>query len=228
MSRRSRGAIIVSAMLAMSLVPPARGGSITVSFDEKQLVNNDPLLTFYDGGKTYRGIGGGPNYGVSFTINARVFTKTSGLIGTFTKPGIAELYSDTAREGEGIAFTTDVKPGIVSSVSFDYAAIDAAGKLKIYSGLDGTGSLLATAALPVTSPMTGPGTFVSDSVNFSGIAHSLVFSGGNKQLAIDDLKLSTVPEPSSWHLLASACLVWGLVCLARWTRIARRHRPSLT
>jgi hypothetical protein len=228
MTRRSAGAIVVSAVLAMSLVPHARGGSITVSFDEKQLVNNDPLLTFYDGGKTYRGIGGGPNYGVSFTINARVFTNTSGLIGTFTKPGIAELYSDAAREGEGIAFTTDVKPGFTSTVSFDYAAIDAAGEMKIYSGLDGKGTLLKDVMLKVTSPITGPGTFVADSVSFSGTAHSIVFNGGNKQLAIDDLTLATVPEPPSWHLLASACLVWSLACLARWLHVARRRRPSST
>ncbi len=228
MIRVSRGAIIVSALLAMSLAQWARAGTITVSFDEKQLVNNDPLLTFYDGGKTYRGIDGGPNYGVSFTINARVFTNTSGLIGTFTKPGIAELYSDTAREGEGIAFTMDVYPGFSSSLTFDYAAIDAAGEVKFYSGLDGTGSLLADVALPVTSPITGPGKFESHSVTFSGTAHSVVFSGGNKQLAIDDLTLTTIPEPSSWHLLASSCLVWSLVLLARWMRVVRRRRLSLT
>jgi hypothetical protein len=220
-----RGAIVVSALLAMSLGPSARGASVTVSFDEPQLVNNDPILTFYDGGSTYRGITGGPNYGVAFTINARVFTQTSGLTGTFTRPGIAELYSDTAREGEGIGFTMDVYPGFSSSLSFDYAAIDAAGELKVYSGLDGTGTLLTDVALPVTSPITGPGIFVADTVTFSGIAHSAVFDGGNKQLAIDDVALSLVPEPPSWHLLASSCLVWGLVCLARWMRLARRRRP---
>jgi hypothetical protein len=222
MTRPLRGAIVVSALLAMSLAQSTQGGSITVSFDESQLVNNDPLLTFYDGGTTYRGIGGGPNYGVAFTINARVFTQTSGLTGTFTPPGIAELYSDTAREGEGIAFTMDVYPGFSSAVSFDYAAIDAAGEIRIYSGLDGTGTVLADVALPVTSPITGPGIFVADTVTFSGTAHSAVFNGGNKQLAIDDVTLSLIPEPSSWHLLASGCLV----CLARWMRDSRRRRPS--
>jgi hypothetical protein len=222
----SRGAIVISALLAMGLAQSAWGGTITVSFDEKQLVNNDPLLTFYDGGKTYRGIGGGPNYGVSFTINARAFTQTSGLIGTFTKPGIAELYSDTAREGEGISFTMDVKSGFASSVSFDYAAIDSAGEMKIYSGADGTGTLLKDVKLPVTSPITGPGTFVADSARFSGTAHSIVFNGGNKQLAIDDVALATVPEPPSWHLLASVCLVWSLAFLSRWARQLRRRQPS--
>ncbi len=226
MARRSRGAIVVAALLAMTVGQSARAGDITVSFDEPQLVNNDPLLLFYDGGTTYRGIGGGPDYGVEFTLNARVFTQTTGLTGTFTPPGIAELYSDTAREGEGIAFTMNVESGFASSVSFDYATIDAAGEMKIYSGLDGTGTLLADVILPVTSPITGPGIFVADTVTFSGIANSIVFSGGNKQLAIDDVMLSTVPEPSSWHILAIGCLSYSLACLARRMRDPRRRHPS--
>ena len=226
MTRRWCGTLALVAMLAPGLAHPARGETITVSFDEKQLVNNDPMLQFYDGGKTFRGIGPGPNYGVTFTINARVFTSTSSLAGTFTKPGVMLLYSDTAREGEGISATMNVKPGFSSSLAFDYAAIDAAGDLKFYSGADGTGTLLKDAMLPVTSPQTGPGTFVADAVNFSGVAHSVVFTGGNKQLGFDDLTFATVPEPSAWHLLASGGLLYSLAHLARRMRDRRRRCPS--
>jgi hypothetical protein len=224
MTPRSRGAMVVCAMVVIGLVPYASGGSITVSFDEPQIVNNDPLLNFYNGGKTFRGIGPGPDYRIAFTINARVFTQTSGLTGTFTSPGIAELYSDTAREGEGIAFTMDVYPGMSGSLSFDFATIDAGGELKFYSGLDRTGTLLADVTLPVTSPITGPGVFVSDSVSFPGVVHSIVFSGGNKQLAIDDLSLATVPEPTSWILLVLGGLMSLAAPLARSR--APRRRPS--
>jgi hypothetical protein len=160
--RRQALRVLVVAMLCAISAGRVCGGPISVTFDEPQLVDNDPLLTFYDGGTTYRGIGGGPNLGITFTLNARVRTNTSGLIGTFTRPGIMELYSDPAREGEGIAATMNVNGGFSAGVLFSYAAIDADGEMKIYSGPDGTGTLLEGALLPITSPETGPGIFVAD------------------------------------------------------------------
>jgi hypothetical protein len=47
-------------------------------------------------------------------------------------------------------------------------------------------------------------------------------------LAIDDVALASVPEPPSWQLLASVCLVWGLAILARWMRELRLAHPSPT
>jgi hypothetical protein len=205
----AQGVLAISAVLALSL-GQARAGLISVTFDEPQLVDNDPLLTFYDGGTTYRGISGGPNLGISFSLNARERTMTSALTGTFTPPGIMQLYSDTAREGEGISAVMDVAGGFISSATFFYAAIDADGKMTVYSGLDGTGTALTVLTLPVTSPLTGPGVFVADDVAFSGIAHSIVFDGGNKQLAIDDIKLTSAPEPPAWSLL----LIGGACCWA--------------
>lgn len=207
-------------MLAAALALTAGKGyadQLSVTFDQPQLVNNDPILQFYNGGTTFRGIGPGPSLGVSFTLNARVFTTTAGLAGTFTAPGILELYSDTAREGEPISFTMDIQQGLAGSLAFDYAAIDTAGSINFYSGLDGTGALLAGAALPLTSPITGPGTFVEDAAAFPGIAHSVVFDGGNKQLAIDDLTFTAAPEPSPLILLTS------LLALAGASRLRTRR-----
>jgi hypothetical protein len=192
----------------------ARGGLITVTFDEPQLVDNDPLLTFYDGGMTFRGITGGPNLGITFSLNARERTKTSSLVGTFTPPGIMQLFSDTAREGEGISATMNVAGRFISSATFFYAAIDAVGEVSVFSGPNGTGTKLADVILPVTSPLTGPGTFVPADVPFAGVAGSIVFGGGNKQFAIDDLTLTVVPEPPAWSLLAFGAL-W---CLAKCRR----------
>lgn len=199
----------------------ASAGRIDLAFDQPALDNNDPIDNFYNGGFTYRGIGPGPNYGVSFDLNARVFTQTSGLIGTFTTPGIMELYSDTAREGEGISTVMNVAGGFITQVLFDYAAIDSAGSLQIYSGANGAGTLLTTLNLSVTSPVTGPGTFVADSVSFSGVAQSIVFSGGNKQLGIDDIQLTTVPEPSSWLMLLSGSGLCGAAAAYRRSACSR-------
>ncbi len=228
MSPHARFALAISAVLLVSAPRNvAAGPTLSVTFDEAQLVSNDPLLQYYNGGDTYLGIGPGPNLGVTFTLLAREF-KSSSLVGTYTPPGFMELYSDQAREGEGISATMDVSGGFLGTVYFDYAAIDSAGRLRVFSGLDGTGSVLADMNLPVTSPITGPGTFVADSVSFSGIGHSIVFDGGNKQLAFDDFTLtSAVPEPPSWALLAIAGALSSVVLRAdRLLRTRRPKRPS--
>jgi hypothetical protein len=93
--------------------------------------------------------------------------------------------------------------------------------------LDGTGTLLADLALPITSPMSGPGVFVADSLAFSGVAHSIVFDGGNKQLAFDDLTTtSVVPEPSGWRLLAIGGVLCSLVRRLRHAQYAQAGRES--
>jgi hypothetical protein len=224
MSTQARLALAISAVLLVSTPAPVDAGpTLSVTFDEAQLVDNDPLLQFYNGGKTYRGIGPGPSLGITFGLNARE-RKNNSLIGTYTPPGFMQLYSDQAREGEGISTHMDVSGGFSTTVFFDYAAIDAAGRLRIFSGLDGTGSVLADVNLPVTSPLAGPGTFVADSVSFSGIGHSIIFDGGNKQLAFDDFTLtSAVPEPSSWILFVIAGAMFPLV--VRTERVTRPRPP---
>jgi hypothetical protein len=219
MKHPATAAISLSVLVWIASLAPAQAGTITVTFDEPQLVDNDPLLQFYNGGFTFRGIGPGPAFGVTFGLNARVRTIDS-LVGVYTPPGFMELYSDTAREGEGISTVMNVTEGFVTSLAFSYAAIDSAGEVQIFDGLNGTGNLLADVLLPITSPQTGPGTFVPDLVNFAGIGASVVFTGGNKQLAIDDIVFITaVPEPSAWTLLGIGAAVSAIAC-----RSAKRTR----
>ncbi len=204
------GALALAALVALNQ-PTVRADTISVTFDESQLAsdNDDPLLNFYNGGTTYLGVGPGPNLGVVFVdTNARLFTQAQS--GMYTPPGYMVLFSDTAREGEGISTIMNINGGIASSVFFDYATIDAAGSITIYSGLNGTGTALASEVLPISSPMTGPGVFVADSLSFSGVGHSIVFSGGNKQLGIDDIMMTAIPEPPAGYMLAFAIAIWSL------------------
>jgi hypothetical protein len=220
MSLRTHVALAAFALLFVSTSRQVDAGPVLlITFDEPQLVDNDPLLYFYSGGFTYRGIGGGPDLGVSFGLNARE-RKKKGLVGKYTRPGFMQLYSDTAREGEGISTHMDVAGGFTDGMHFSYAAIDAPGRLLIFGGIEGSGQLLANLLLPVTSPLTGPGVFVADSVAFSGVAHSIVFKGGNKQIAFDDLATTSfvVPEPSSLHVL----MIGGLCCMGLLLLARRR------
>ena len=221
----TRRAIAIVTFLALGVGQGARGsGTIAITFDEAQLKNdnNDPILNYYDGGMTYLGVGPGPNFGVTFTLNARLFTNATGLIGTFTQPGILQLFSDTAQEGEPIQMTMNVAGGFGNQVAFDYADIDSTGEMKIYSGANGTGTVLADVMLKPTSGQTGPGIFVPDTVKFSGVADSIVFDGGNKQLAIDDIVLTSVPEPPAWSLIALGSALYGATFYLR-----RMQKPSI-
>jgi hypothetical protein len=73
----------------------------------------------------------------------------------------------------------------------------------IWSGLDGNCAQLAQLSLPLLAPnnlvFTSP-----VSMSFSGTAQSVAFSGGNDQLAFDNISFQpqAVPEPTSWLLLA--------------------------
>ena len=66
--------------------------------------------------------------------------------------------------------------------------------MQIWSGADGHGTILAQQSLPITpEAFSGPTTLL-----FPGTAHSVVFTGGNDQLAIDNISFVTsVAEPST-------------------------------
>jgi len=96
----------------------------------------------------------------------------------------------------------------------------------VYSGLNGTGTLLAsftvnTSLTPLCS--SGPGYCVwqPDGVSFSGTAESVVFGGAANFIGWDNVTLGSaspvVPEPSSLILLST-----GLVGLA--TKLRRRRQ----
>jgi hypothetical protein len=104
----------------------------------------------------------------------------------------------------------DASGGMGGVLAFDYAEVDTAGTLAVYSGLDGTGTQLADVTLPVTTTTT-TGLFLTDQVNFSGVAYSVVFTGGNQQLAFDDLTWTAVPEPSAAGLLLLGLLLCASV-----------------
>ena len=119
--------------------------------------------------------------------------------------------------GYPTSITMDVSGGFAQVLSFYDIAIERIGSAMIYSGLDGTGALLANVALPIT-----PEAFSSPTVvTFAGIAESVVFTGGNDQLALDNISFGSVPEPSAW---ISLCVGLGgsSLIFAR-----RRRKPTV-
>jgi hypothetical protein len=106
----------------------------------------------------------------------------------------------------------DDPSGFTTGFSLFYSAYSVPGSLSVYSGLDGTGTLLATLALP-TTPSTCSGTYGAQfcpfdpvGVAFAGTGESISFAGVENQIVFDDVTFGSVtpdqpngnaPEPSS-------------------------------
>jgi hypothetical protein len=177
---------------------------VTVSAEDfNDLQIGEEVLGYYDGGFGSLGTGPGPNLGVTFTADFVTVAQ-----GVFGPPFQAEELTSTS----GIMDVLPAFGGDGGDFSFYYNNLGPDdGLVSLYSGLDGTGSLVTTISLPPTptfsaaSPLEGlPGPF--ESAIFTGTAGTLVF---------DNVTFSppgvgpVTPEPSSVSLLLIGLLaVW--------------------
>jgi hypothetical protein len=143
-------------------------------------------MGYYNGGFGSLGSGPGPSFGISFNTGA---VATDGFY-------TCQSLGDTCAATVGGA-TMDVLGGFDTAISF--YTMTTGATVKLYSGPDGTGSLLADVVVPPSAIPWDP--FGS---TFNGIAYSVVFGG---PLEVATLTLGggfVVPEPSSFLLLATA------------------------
>jgi hypothetical protein len=185
-------------MAAWLFLSPAVQGGFLLTFEG--LNQGQQVSNFYNGG-------GGSNVGVSFTANAYALTHGN-YGGEPTAPTVMALTDLTGPTGSPISVTMNVPGGFDTALSLYYTAIDQTPQeVDIWSGLNGTGTRLATLPLPVTMA-SSPGVFspfVQDSITFSGVAQSAVFSGPDNQILFDNIatgSLALVPEPPGWSLFA--------------------------
>lgn len=116
--------------------------------------------------------------------------------------------------------------GFTTGFSFFYSnPFAVASTFEVWSGLDATGSLLATFALGGTNNGVGDPacynanycSFVAGGVAFAGTAQSVRFLGGADRIVYDDITFgsvtpgTTVPEPSTLALVGAALLALPLV-----------------
>lgn len=167
--------------------------------------NFEQIGDYYNGGTGSLGSGPGPNYGVTFSSEALAYIpgQQTGMVTPFPgdpSPATVLLLGDLGNRYAGgypLSLTMDVTGGFSQSLLFYDIAILRTATVQIWSGLDGQGTMLAQQNIPLVPAsnevFSGPLT-----VPFSGTAHSVVFAGGNDQLALDNITFNAVvPEPSS-------------------------------
>jgi hypothetical protein len=194
------------------------------------LQDQEQILNYYAGGTGSMG-SSGPNIGVSFTTGAlALIDADDGGTGNF----------ENNPSGRTIAFflsgnelTMNVLSGFTTGFSFFYSSSTAAA-VNVWSGLNGTGILLASLNLSAQHTQNCPpfqpgrsGTFcnwTAIGVLFDGTAMSVDFAGTANQTGFDNITLASnvpgnvVPEPISIVLLGS-----GLAGVAAARRRRRRN-----
>jgi hypothetical protein len=191
----------------------ASASSVTLTFTG--LGDQEAIDNYYNGGFGGNGSGPGPNYGIVFSSDSlAIISLLDGGSGNFSN--VPPPATDTiAFFLNGAGDTMDVAAGFDTGFSFYYAAANTPGMVSVYSGLDGTGTLLATLDLAVNGSGCDSSGLAYDcwsevGVAFSGTAESVVFGGAANYIGFADVTLgsSTVPtgtpEPGSLVLLGSS------------------------
>lgn len=213
---------------------------ITIAYpnEESALISG-----FYSGGTSSEGTSG-VNYGVDFVGDVLTTCLNSATVFCAEASKAGAGVPGSERTGMFVGFgggLLNVAAGFDTAFSFAYTKplpfIDAT--VNVYSGLDGTGDLLASLLLETTSDLdlvcepyqAGSCPFYNAAIDFAGTARSVTFDGIGGFAVYDDLTFGSavvgagsdevppaeVPEPSGLALLAAAGVLGAL---------ARRHKQA--
>ena len=158
------------------------------------LNNGEAIGQFYNGGLGGSGSGPGTNHGIFFSSNALAIIDSdaggTGNIGGEPSPDTVMYFTS------GTAIMS-VPAGFTTGFSFYYSAVNNPASITVYDGLNGTGNVLATLALPTTPYNGAPdpngpfSPFVPIGVTFAGTARSVDFGGTVNQVAFDNITIGS-------------------------------------
>lgn len=187
------------AALALVAATPAYATII----DFEAVTSFSSINEFYNGGADSAGAMG-PALGISFTGDALAIANDS--LGPYFSNAPSPL---SVMSAVGADATMNVAIGFGHAVSFWYSSSAAVTQgVNVWSGLNGTGTLLASLNLANNAQDGCSATpychFDQLSSSFSGVGHSVTFGNSAGLAAFDNVAISAVPEPSSALLVALA------------------------
>jgi hypothetical protein len=208
--------VMVAGMLACGVASAA----VVMTFDQ-QNGNGEYVDNYYNGGcgGSYGGGSvtcGGPNYGVVW----------NGALEGYAPNGLWNNTSNSSSPPGVIGFLDsdnaymNVAAGFDTGFSFYYAAANVGGTIEVWSGLNGTGTMLASLSLPVTGAdcdgITSFSCWDPIGVTFAGTAMSVNFAGTANQIVFDNVTIGSgtpingVPEPTALGMFGLGTLLLGL------------------
>ncbi|WP_174512998.1 autotransporter domain-containing protein [Methylocella tundrae] len=175
---------------AIGLASGAKAQTMTFEgLKDGELVN-----AYYNGGSGSLGSQGGPakNYGVAWVGALAGFAPN----GTFNNVANEPTSPTVMGFLSGPAPVMNVANGFTKGFSFAYAAPFFTGSITVWSGLNGTGTELATLTLPTNGSNPNFSESYSNwtpiGVGFSGIAESVTFGGTANFIVFDDVTINSI------------------------------------
>lgn len=215
--KKQIGVVMVFILLGMAFAAIASAKPVRMNFDGA-LANggaNDQVATYYDGGcTTFLGgndICNGPNDGVVWS-GAQISNVTSSASGMLSPPSLPNYIILTNNNAGVLSATMDVAAGFDTGLAFFYYG---SPMVAVYSGLNGTGTLLNPDSAMLDLNTCGSLGFCAHGLGFSGTAMSVVFSGNG---IFDNVAVGTtkVPEPAALGMFGLGfLLISGFVGLRR-------------
>ena len=205
---------VAAALLAAA--PALSASAVTLDFEGAAGYVN-PIEGFYGGGTDSLGQSG-PNLGISFSDVAGLSNDALGPYYSNAPSPLTVVFAfdDTA--------FMNVAAGFVGTLAFAYSSSGAAvNAVNVYSGLNGTGTLLGSLSLLANAQSGCAATpfcnFDDLILPFAGTARSVGFGGGSPNVLYDNIAVTPVPEPETYALMLA-----GLATIAAVRR--RRHNAG--